>query len=291
MCFGEQTVVSLCVGGPRKEQQPLNQQQQLDGFLLSALDNLITLEDLDGDFFPLDEECTPQQQQEQQLQQQLQQQFSPSPVSPVAPSPCVEQPVLVSSFFAPYSEFPQPSEFLSPKDINPVDFAVSFHAFESQEQDGSFSQSPSSSGQTVPVTTGLPSYDTFNSFPCQQQGQQQQNMKSKKRKANIVAEEDQSEDLSKEQEKILKNRESAQQSRKRKRTYLAQLETDFADLKSNSETMKQKVSTLATENQLLKDQLRDLREVIAQATQFSMLLSGHPQQQQLIYQQTLPQQQ
>jgi len=216
----------------------------------------------------------------------------------------MEQPV-ASSFLTPFSEFTQSSELVSPRDVNPTVFIAPFQNFETQ--DGSFSpESPSSYGQTVPGTTSSPSCDdanTFNTFsfpqPQQPQQEQEQNndrLSSKKRKASAVEEEqneDASGNFSKEQERLLKNRESAQQSRKRKKAYLSQLETDASDLSSKNEELKLRLSTLAAENQLLKDQLRDLRGVIAQATQFSMILAGqHPQQQQQpFYQPMLPQQQ
>eukprot|EP00002_Diphylleia_rotans_P022945 TRINITY_DN4506_c0_g1_i1.p2 TRINITY_DN4506_c0_g1~~TRINITY_DN4506_c0_g1_i1.p2 ORF type:complete len:197 (-),score=51.01 TRINITY_DN4506_c0_g1_i1:796-1386(-) len=65
--------------------------------------------------------------------------------------------------------------------------------------------------------------------------------------------------------RLLKNRESAHQSRIRKKNYISELEKRTAELSSSNSDLQTRVNTLTTENKLLKDQLAYLRLVLSQA--------------------------
>lgn len=52
--------------------------------------------------------------------------------------------------------------------------------------------------------------------------------------------------------RLLRNRVSAQQARERKKAYLTDLETKVKDLETNNSELKERLSTLQNENQMLR---------------------------------------
>jgi hypothetical protein len=67
--------------------------------------------------------------------------------------------------------------------------------------------------------------------------------------------------------RILRNRAAAQESRDKKRRYVADLETNNEQLRSENETMNKRIKLLETHNQTMSTQLADFARQIAQLQQ------------------------
>lgn len=73
--------------------------------------------------------------------------------------------------------------------------------------------------------------------------------------------------------RILRNRAAAQESRDKKRRYVADLETSNEQLRTENETMNKRIKLLETHNQTMSTQLSDFARQIAQLQQ--QLLSNN----------------
>jgi len=78
----------------------------------------------------------------------------------------------------------------------------------------------------------------------------------------------------KRQRRLIKNRESAQASRQRKKDYIDQLEEKVAKLTSDNVAMKERITALQTENKSLKDEVIYLHSVIKKNPGLSSLFQG-----------------
>jgi len=70
----------------------------------------------------------------------------------------------------------------------------------------------------------------------------------------------------KRQRRLIKNRESAQASRQRKKNYVEELEKKLADLQQDNNKLNQTISNLSTENLFLKNQVESLKPTIPSIT-------------------------
>jgi regulator of replication initiation timing len=68
----------------------------------------------------------------------------------------------------------------------------------------------------------------------------------------------------KRQRRLIKNRESAQLSRQRKRMFIEELESQVSGLQADNRDLVKQVASLTSENQALKDELRNLQALIKQ---------------------------
>jgi len=66
----------------------------------------------------------------------------------------------------------------------------------------------------------------------------------------------------KRQKRLIKNRESAQASRQRKKVYVDELETEIANLKNQNSQLTNQVGQLVVENRDLKDELKKLHTLV-----------------------------
>ncbi|KAI8344317.1 hypothetical protein BC941DRAFT_342879 [Chlamydoabsidia padenii] len=74
-------------------------------------------------------------------------------------------------------------------------------------------------------------------------------------------------------ERILRNRAAAQESRDKKRRYVADLETSNQQLRTENESMNKRIKLLETQNQTMSTQLSDFARQIAELQQ--QLLSSN----------------
>jgi regulator of replication initiation timing len=68
----------------------------------------------------------------------------------------------------------------------------------------------------------------------------------------------------KRQRRLIKNRESAQLSRQRKRMFIEELESQVSGLQADNRDLVKQVASLTSENQTLKDELKNLQALIKQ---------------------------
>jgi uncharacterized coiled-coil DUF342 family protein len=66
----------------------------------------------------------------------------------------------------------------------------------------------------------------------------------------------------KRQKRLIKNRESAQASRQRKKEYVDELEAEITSLKNQNSILTQQVHSLVTENMSLKNELQQLHTLV-----------------------------
>lgn len=118
----------------------------------------------------------------------------------------------------------------------------------------SYSASSYESQNDTPAYLPLPPLSTPNSRKRQRDGEED--------KAN-VGEEDEEDRMLKRQKRLIKNRESAQLSRIRKKQYMDELEKRVSVLHENTTRLEWRVEELQLENSMLRDDNGYLRELVS----------------------------
>jgi hypothetical protein len=186
-------------------------------------------------------------QQQLQALQQAQMLFNASTPSPVTAAPMTVTPVNVMT---PVNTPMTP--VMAPVIQKPVQ-QQQLPVIRPAPRDMSYSASPYESQSDTPAYLPLPPLSTPNSRKRQREGEEER---------TSAGEEDDEDRMQKRQKRLIKNRESAQLSRIRKKQYVDELEKRLSVVNEHTTRLEWRVEELQLENSMLRDDNGYLRELV-----------------------------